>query len=374
MYLIDKEKNRLERLDEKTFSELGLRERENLQEWIANNPSVFGEDLLIIQKEFSGFSDTNERLDLLALDKNGDLVVIENKLDDTGRDVTWQALKYTSYCSSLSKENIRKIFQEYLNIYQPNSNAEELITDFFEADDYAEINLNKGLTQRIIMVAARFRKEVTSTVLWLLNYKLRIQCFRATPYGMNDQLFLNLEQIIPTKDAEEFMIGMADKVQDDIDNQTQLKNRHYLRKEFWTGVIKAMNEKSDLYQNISPSIYNWIGAGSGVRGVGFNFAASKNYGRAEIYIDRGEKEENEFIFDELYKEKEAIEENFGSELVWERLDEKRACRIKSEIVANIFNKNEWKEMVEFMTNSMVRIEYSFKNHLVNINRKLKHGT
>jgi hypothetical protein len=74
-----------------------------------------GEELLIIQKEFDGFQDTNERLDLLALDKQGCLVVIENKLDDTGRDVTWQALKYASYCSTLSKEQIRAIYQSYLD-------------------------------------------------------------------------------------------------------------------------------------------------------------------------------------------------------------------------------------------------------------------
>lgn len=48
MYLINKEKNRVEKLDEKSFAELGFKERENLQEWIANNPSFFGEELLII--------------------------------------------------------------------------------------------------------------------------------------------------------------------------------------------------------------------------------------------------------------------------------------------------------------------------------------
>ena len=66
-------------------------------------PRVLGEDLLIIQKEFYGFADTRERLDLLALDKEGRLVVVENKLDDSGRDVVWQALKYVAFCSSLKK-------------------------------------------------------------------------------------------------------------------------------------------------------------------------------------------------------------------------------------------------------------------------------
>jgi hypothetical protein len=49
--------------------------------------------------------------------------------------------------------------------------------------------------------------------------------------------------------------------------------------------------------------------------------------RAEIYIDSGVKEQNESLFDFLYQRKEQIEKAFGSNLEWERLDAKRACRI-----------------------------------------------
>lgn len=84
MYLINRATNRIEPLQPRTFSELGFRERSNLQEWIANHPVALGEELLVIQKEFSGFADTAERLDLLALDKRGNLVIIENKLEIPG--------------------------------------------------------------------------------------------------------------------------------------------------------------------------------------------------------------------------------------------------------------------------------------------------
>ena len=97
MYKIDKASNNVVKLEERLFKQLSIREREHLQEWIAKNPDMLGEELLIIQKEFDGFNDTQERLDLLAVDKKGGLVVIENKLDDTGRNVVWQALKYASY-------------------------------------------------------------------------------------------------------------------------------------------------------------------------------------------------------------------------------------------------------------------------------------
>jgi len=90
MYRIEKDENEILPIKAATFSELDFSERRNLQEWIAANPKVLGEELLIIQKEFSGFDNSNDRLDLLALDKSGNLVVIENKLDDSGKDVAGQ--------------------------------------------------------------------------------------------------------------------------------------------------------------------------------------------------------------------------------------------------------------------------------------------
>jgi hypothetical protein len=367
MYQIDKERNRIKLVNQTSFSELGFKEREHLQEWIAYKPNVFGEDLLIIQKEFAGFDETNERLDLLALDKRGNLVIIENKLDDSGRDVTWQSLKYASYCSNLSKSNIREIYQEYLNKYFDNENAESNLVDFFENQEYEDLILNHGSSQRIILVASKYRKEVTATVLWLMNYKLSIQCFKVTPYSFNSELFINFEQIIPTKDAEEYMIGMAKKAQDEIQTQSQLKNRHVIRREFWKYLLEKSSSKTDLFKNISPSQNNWIGTGSGVRGVPYNFVASNQYARVEIYIDRGDKEINKYIFDSFQKQQSEIEEKFGNPLVWERLDQKRASRIKFETNGNISDREQWGEMSDFMINSMIKLEKTFNTYMAKIN-------
>lgn len=75
MYKVDTPTNSLHSLQEVSFSSLGFRERDHLQEWLAKNPQTLTkkddkeDELLIIQKEFAGFDDTKERLDLLALDK-----------------------------------------------------------------------------------------------------------------------------------------------------------------------------------------------------------------------------------------------------------------------------------------------------------------
>lgn len=372
MFKIDRNTNAITPLEQKSFSSLGFREREHLQEWIAKHPNSLGEDLLIIQKEFSGFDKTQERLDLLALDKQGSLVIIENKLDDSGRDVVWQSLKYASYCSGLSVSNIKAIYQDYLDANSQGANAEENICDFLELQDFEDVALNKGVTQRIIMIAANFRNEVTSTSLWLLNFNVRIQCMKVTPFAMGDDLFLSVEQIIPTKDAEDYMIGMAEKAQDDVTSAKEEKTRHHIRREFWAKLIPAMNAtSSSLYQNISPSAYNWIGAGSGIRGVGFNFSISKAYARAELYIDTGEQRSNKVIFDTLFSQREEIEKTFGDILEWERLEDKRASRVKSEQPANVFDRDQWNTMIEFMVDAMCRLEKAIHKPMKAANDKLK---
>ncbi len=370
MFVIDKKNNKIKKIEPKTFTELGFGERKHLQEWLVSNPEAFGEELLIIQKEFDGFNDTRERLDILAIDKQGNLVVIENKLDDSGRDVTWQVLKYASYCSSLTKQQVKDIYQEYLEKNGLEENAEDNISEFIGVEDFSEVQLNQ--TQRIILVSGNYRKEVTSTVLWLLTkYNLKIQCFKAMPYKYENEVFLNIEQIIPVKEIEDFTIKMAEKAKDEQNTQEELKTRHKLRLEFWKQLLPVINEKSDLFSNISPSKDNWISAGTGVSGVGYNFVISKNYARTEIYMSRSNKEENKFIFDKLLEKKDVIESSTGK-LEWERLDNKKASRIKQEIQdVSLYEKEDWEKMINFMVDSMLKLEKGFKNHLKKINSELK---
>ena len=364
MYKINDLENSIKKVDETAFSELGYREREHLQEWIAKNPQVFGEELLIIQKEFSGFSETNERLDLLALDKFGNVVVIENKLDDSGRDVVWQVLKYASYCSQLTKANIKDLYQDYLLKSGSNLNAEDALTEFFETEEYDELQLNLGNTQRIIMVAAKFRREITSTVLWLMNYRLRIQCFKTTLYMTENEKYVHFEQIIPVKDVEDYMITMADKAQSDVASQAHEHIRLELRQRFWQQHIAKANQRFDLYRNVSPSKENWITGASGITSTGLNSVITRDHARVEIYISRPVKEENKLIFDELFKHKDEIEEQFGHDLQWERLDEKKACRIRYQLDGvNYFNEEDWPQMSDFMVDAMEKMIIVFKEPL-----------
>lgn len=374
MYLIDKENNRIKvLLKERKFSELGFKERQHLQQWIAESPEILGEELLVIQQEFDGFNDTNERLDLLALDKEGNIVVIENKLDDTGRDVTWQVLKYASYCSTLTKENIRKIYQDYLDKRGKGEQATEKISEFFDNTEYEEIALNQGQTQRIMMVAGNYRKEVTSTVLWLINYKLQIQCFKASIFSLGEELILDIEQIIPTKDAAEYIISMADKTQEELSTKKELRSRHHIRLEFWNLLLPLLKGKTPIYQNTSPSKDHWLSSGgTGISGLVYNFLITRSYAGIELAIVKGSKEENEQFFDELIKHKDAIEQKFGKKLKWERLDDKKMCRVSYHLPnVSIFERDNWDQMLEFLPKNMIAFEEGLRESLPKVKRKLR---
>lgn len=363
MFVIDKEKNKIDKIQSKTFHELGFKEREHLQEWIAKNPECLDEEFLIIQKEFDGFNDTNERLDLLALDKSGTIVVIENKLDDTGKDVVWQALKYVSYCSTLSKQQIIDIFQIYLDKQGKGEKAVDKLVEYFEDKPLEEIELNVH-DQRMILVAGYFRKEVTSTAMWMLNHGISVQCFKATAYQYGAELLLDIEQIIPVKEAAEYLIKMADKAKEAQAVKENSKGIEVLRKKYWTELLEKFNGVSKQFQNVNPSTDHWLSSGSGVSGIPFSFVVTKNYISIELLINRGNKEMNEKIFDILYSEKNDIEKNFGDELIWEKLQEKKSCRVSYRMQdVDITDCENWEKFKEFQCDAMVRFDKIMRHAL-----------
>ncbi|HOX83211.1 MAG TPA: DUF4268 domain-containing protein [Chryseolinea sp.] len=372
MFLIDKQENSIRSISKKTFSELGFKERAHLQEWIASNAEALGEKLLIIQKEFSGFNETYERLDLLAIDKSGNLVIIENKLDDSGRDVTWQALKYASYCSTLKKDEIKSIYQSYLNTAEPSANAEEKIIEFLEEDNFIDVVLNQNMNQRIILISANFRKEVTSTVMWLMKFKLQLQCFKATPYELDGQYLLTLDQIIPTVDAQDYIISMNNKSQEEFSQEVEIKNRHKLRLKFWGEFLNAVKGKSTVFQSSNPTKDNILYAGgTDITYLSFTVIITESYVGVALNLSRSEKEENKILFDALRKHAEAIEALFGNPLLWERKDDQKKSAIgyyKQGV--SYFNSDDWPGMISFLIEQTNNLEKSVRPYLPEVKAAL----
>ena len=375
MFQVIRSTNRLVRLEERSFGDLKLREREHLQEWIAHTPEALGEELLVIQKEFDGFADTRERLDLLALDKEGRLVVIENKLDDSGRDVVWQALKYAAYCSNLTRKNIPVIYKEYLDRSGQQENAEEKLRDFLEVEDLDEVVLNPRNEQRLVLIAANFRKEVTAAVLWLLGHGVLAQCFRVVPYSYGEEVFIDLQQIIPTPEAADFMIGMAAKDSEEKSVEGAQRRSHERRRAFWTQTLEALGERSvSLFENVSPSRDYWLNCGgTGISGCAYTLIFKKHQAGVELVMQRPDKGENKWLFDRLMQQRGDIEGRFGDSFNWLRLDDKKASRVEFSSPFDGYNESIWPEMVTWLCDHIVRLEAAFSEPLSRLKGEIKSG-
>ena len=208
LFRINPEDRQSDKVEEVDFAKLGFQERRHIQEWVAANPQILSDDLLIIGKEFSGFDRTDERLDLLAVDRDGRLVVIELKRDDSGTDAHWQAIKYASYLQRATADEIVGMAAKHWN--ESQDDAVTRLLQHLGTDDLNALNND----QRIILASHRFAPEVTSAALWL-NRKVPsedlITCVKLTPHQdtHTGTLYVQASTIIPIPGTDEYLVGIG---------------------------------------------------------------------------------------------------------------------------------------------------------------------
>jgi len=100
----------------------------------------------------------------------------------------------------------------------------------------------------------------------------------------------------------------------------------------------------------------WIlSTGTVKQDVSFNYILHQHDVQVELYMFRKNKEENKKIFDELLKHRREIETAFGEPLVWERLENRKCCRIKKVITigGEKSSREKWPQIHKAMIDVMV---------------------
>jgi len=155
-----------DQLNEITQSKLDLESR--LETWLDNDISILADDLLVIGRQV--ITDYGGKLDLLCIDRNGDLVIVELKKDKTAREVIAQALDYASWVKDLSNERVREIANAYL-LTKNGSNLENAFCDKFSSEFPDILNAQHN----IIIVAAQIDSSSERIIKYLSEtYGVRI--------------------------------------------------------------------------------------------------------------------------------------------------------------------------------------------------------
>ncbi len=341
-----------------SFISLQVRERGDLQRLLRSQIEVLGDDLYVLTEEFGDWEDSRRRIDLLAIDRQANLVVIELKRTNDGGHMELQAIRYASMVSAMTFERATQIHAEFLpRIEIPADEARARILAFLNWDEPEEETFAPDV--RVILVSEDFGKELTTAVLWLRKRDIDIRCIRLRPYEDGEKRLVDVQQIIPLPEAHEYQVHLREKEQVE---RKQRAERYDVRQRFWEGIIAAARKRKTRHSNITPGPYGYLGASSGIRGLNLNYTIGQEIACAELYIDRGEVSENKRIFDHLHAHKEEIANAFGATLVWERLDAKRACRIKSLIEQGGYRspESQWPAIQSEMVETMAKLEAALK--------------
>ncbi|MBI2165830.1 MAG: DUF91 domain-containing protein [Chloroflexi bacterium] len=207
----DKDLTSSTKLEPVSLEDLKLKESW-LQDLVAKMArDIVGEPLLVIMREFKGFG-TKERPDILAIDKQGSLVIIELKRGQATEDAAIQAVKYAAYCFKLKSPNILSMFAQYVREQEIALEAEgprEAMIDFLEGSEEALDSLNRR--QRIILIAAGFDERVSAVASWLSLNQVNIRCISLNAYrDPADHLLLHPDQFLPPPEITTFLPGLPE--------------------------------------------------------------------------------------------------------------------------------------------------------------------
>ena len=277
--------------------------------WLEENTDVLSEVL-----DFNISSAEREKsagafsVDLVAEDENGHTVVIENQLEKSDHDHLGKVLTYLAALDARAAVWI---------VSRPRPEHVKAVT---------------------------WLNEATSTPFYLVQVE-------AVKIGESEPAPLLTRIVGPSVEAQEF--GRTKK---------ELSERHNIRHRFWTQLLDHAKGKTKLHANISPCPYNWLGTSK--NSLWWNYAIRQHDAQAELYIDRTDGEVNFAIFDQLIENKEKVESAFGEPLEWQRLEGKRACRVRHRVGHGGWRDEEkWPEVIEAMVDSMIRLEKALRPHV-----------
>ena len=298
--------------------ELWEREDTGFTVWLEQNVEVLGEvlglQLSVIEREqaVGPF-----RVDLVAEDGEGRLVIIENQLEPTNHD-----------------------------------HLGKVVTYFANLD-----------AKTAIWVSTDPRHEHVKAVNWLNESTPADQWFYAVlleAVFIEEGIAAPLFTVIAGPSSEGKAIGNEKKEHAD---------RHLRMLTFWEELLKRAKAKKVLYhENRQPSTKCYLYAGTGRPGTGWAYQTwMKGQSAVELYIDTRDRPENKRIFDLLYAARSEIESAFGKPLDWQRLDEKRASRIQHEFNGSFKSpEDDWPEIQDELIDCMDRFITSIGPHLGNV--------
>ena len=181
----------------------GRTEPYDLEPWIDSNPEIIGSDIVLIGRQVMTRSGP---IDLLAIDRSGNAVVIEIKRGELPRESLAQAIDYASNVAGWTAQRLGEVCSGYAG-----KTLEEVFNDAFPDVDLESVNINSA--QRIVLVGFAIESSLERMVEWLSdNYAVNINAV--------------VLSYVKTKSGEE-LLAKTSVISEEVEMERQRKQRKF---------------------------------------------------------------------------------------------------------------------------------------------------
>lgn len=364
MAIFEITKENMTPLAETSFDVEGIYERNDLQRHLKRNIGVLSSDLMVIAEEYSDWHDSNRRVDLLCIDTEANIVVVEIKRTNDGGHMELQAIRYAAMLSTMTFKQLVDAHASYVrSMGQTHEEAEAAVLAFLRWGEPNEDDF--GGEVRIILAAADFSKEITTSVMWLNDHEIDIRCIRLKPYRQQDgRVLLDVQQIIPLPEAADYQTKIRAKEQAE---RGRREERHEIRYQFWSELLDYAKARTSLFANKGPTAAGGFGVGLGKSGLKLGFITRGDDSNVEVEIDFRDLQKSCSVFQHFRQHAPEIGRAFHDELEWDYLLGRRANYIRSFVSGGWKSpRQEWPQIHKNLVEKVVRLEAAVRPHIASL--------
>jgi len=166
-----------------------LDQEERLEEFLDKDISIASPNWMVIGRQVN--TDYGKYVDLLAIDRDGNLIIIELKKNKTPREVVAQLLDYASWVKELKDEDIAGIYETYVRKYHPEKANISLDESFCKRFNLQEMPEALNESHQLVIVASKLDESTERIVTYLAeehNVPVNVIFFRVFKDGDREYL------------------------------------------------------------------------------------------------------------------------------------------------------------------------------------------
>lgn len=343
-------------IPEKSFTAMGVGERSDIQRLLRTQIDVLGDDLFVLTEEFGDWDDSRRRIDILAVDKQAQIVVVELKRTADGGHMELQAIRYASMVAAMTFDRAADIHAAFLQrLGQAPDEARARLLRFLGWREPDEEKFAGDV--RIVLVSEGFSKELTTAVLWLRDRDIDIRCIRLRPYMDDGTMLIDVQQIIPLPEAQDYMVRLRDKDQQERKSRAErwsAESQQFCI-DYWEGVLGQIRPSGILDGEQQAPRRETIRFRTGWTSCPLNAYFSRNESKMSVWLackgDRGLQN-----YEALLARRGEIEQAFGEPLDWsanEDLNQGYLSRRFSD--CHVTERDDWPRQHRMLADACVRL-------------------